>query len=1118
MFAACECHMLTTMTETTDRRAETPPLEPLNWSDLGVGELPTGTVTLLLADVEGSTRLWQTQPEDMSAAVARLDRVVSDLVTEHGGVRPVEQGEGDSFVVAFARASDAAAFALRLQLASLAPISLRIGLHTGEVQLRDEANYVGPTINRTARLRDLAHGGQTVLSATTSDLLADGLPAGAWLLDLGTHALRDLPRPERVTQLCHAELRNDFPPLRAAKTSGKQHLPVQFTSFVGRDSEIKTVRKIIAGNRLVTLTGAGGVGKTRLAVQIADRMDTEFADGVWYVDLAPITDPTVVPVAVTRALALPDQAGRSTMDTLIRAIAGRHVLLVLDNCEHLIEACSALTVALLGACPAANVLATSREPLRVPGEVAWGVPSLSLTDEAVTLFTERARQVRPDFVVNEQDSAPVAEICERLDGIPLAIELAAARVRALSLAQILHSLHDRFRLLTGGARTAVRRQQTLRASVDWSHALLTEPERVLFRRAAAFHGGFDLDAAQAVCGDSDVESYQILDQLTLLIDKSLIAAEDGEFGTRYRMLETVRQYALEKLGESGEADAVRARHRDHYTAMAALLDEPGRTGYQSRVERAAIEMDNLRAAFAWCRENGEISEALRLASALQPLWTTRGRVREGTAWFEAALDDAAAHDADVPRPVRARALADNATLEGAQTIHDNMDKALEALALAREIGDPALLVRALAGCGIIAAYDAAAASSYFDEALGLARVVGDDRILSQILAFQAFAAVTGQGDAMAARAAGEEGRDVADAIGDGYASRACRWCIGLAQQWEGDLAGAVAQFRALVAEAEAAHDETWRMSSLVSLGHYLAFAGDTSEAWAAATAAVESAADFSAFNQGFAYAALAVANLAAGDVDASAAAGEAAWERMKAQPELAAVNVIPLADVALARGDLAVARRLADDAVAVAPGMHRLLALAKRTRVAIAQNDVERAARDARDALTGAGDLKGYYVVPDVLECLAMLAAGAGANREAGRLFGATQAVRGRSGYVRFKIYDADYDASVAALREAMGENEFREAWAEGESLSIAEAIAYAQRGRGERKRPATGWESLTPAELNVVNLVCEGLSNKDIAARLFLSARTVQAHLSHVYAKLSISSRVQLAQEASRH
>jgi class 3 adenylate cyclase len=323
MFAVCNCRMLANMAETDpeiERCVDTP---PLNWSDLGVSELPTGTVTLLLADVEGSTRLWQTQPDEMSAAVARLDRALSDLVAVHNGVRPVEQDEGDSFVVVFARASDAAAFAVQLQRTPLSPISLRIGLHTGEVQLRDEANYIGPTINRAARLRDLAHGDQTVLSATTTDLLADGLPADAWLLDLGSHTLRDLPRPERVTQLCHADLRNDFPPLRAPKTTGQQHLPSHLTSFVGRGAEIETVRQIIADNRLVTLIGAGGVGKTRLAVQVADEMDSDFGDGVWYVDLASITDPDVVAVAVTRALGLPDQVGRSTMDTLTRAIAGR---------------------------------------------------------------------------------------------------------------------------------------------------------------------------------------------------------------------------------------------------------------------------------------------------------------------------------------------------------------------------------------------------------------------------------------------------------------------------------------------------------------------------------------------------------------------------------------------------------------------------------------------------------------------------------------------------------------------------------------------------------------------------------------------------------------------------
>lgn len=457
-------------------------------------------------------------------------------------------------------------------------------------------------------------------------------------------------------------------------------------------------------------------------------------------------------------------------------------------------------------------------------------------------------------------------------------------------------------------------------------------------------------------------------------------------------------------------------------------------------------------------------------------------------------------------------------LDATQSIHDNMAGALEALTIARELGDPALLLRALTGCGIIAAFDASAAGPYFDEALGLARELGDDQSLSQILGLQAFAAITGKGDAIAARAAGEEGRDVADAIGDGYHSRMCRWCVVLAQWWHGDLAGAIAQCRDLVAESEAAHDEIWRMSSLVHLGHLLAEAGDAGAARSAATAAVHAAADLGEFNQGYAYAALAVASLAAGDVEASADAAEAAARRLNVQPDLAVVNVIPLAQVALAQGDLTAARRWADDAVSVAPGLHLVQALATRAHVAIAQDDPDRADLDVHDALTRAVNLDGLRIVPDALECLAMLAVYARANQDAARLFGAAQALRARTGQVRSKIYDADHDKSIAALRETLGENEFEKAWAEGEAFSIDEAIAYAQRGRGERKRPATGWESLTPAEINVVKLVSEGLPNKDIAARLFVSSRTVQAHLSHVYSKLGLTSRVQLAQEASRH
>ncbi len=306
------------------------------------GLLPTGTVTLLLADVEGSTRLWESQPGEMTAAVARLNQAVSEIIATHDGVRPVEQGEGDSFVAAFARASDAVACALELQRAPLAPIRLRIGVHTGEVQLRDEGNYAGPTINRTARLRDLGHGGQTVLSGATEPLVVDRLPEGAWLTDLGSHPLRDLPRPERVVQLCHPDLVNEFAPLRVTGTVVSRRLPVQLTSFVGRDAELTQLRELLAGNRVVTLTGAGGVGKTRLAIQVAAQLAPEFGDGVWCVDLAPLTDPELVPVTVLRAFGLPDLPGRSTMDTLLRFVRDRQLLVVLDNCEHLLDASAEL--------------------------------------------------------------------------------------------------------------------------------------------------------------------------------------------------------------------------------------------------------------------------------------------------------------------------------------------------------------------------------------------------------------------------------------------------------------------------------------------------------------------------------------------------------------------------------------------------------------------------------------------------------------------------------------------------------------------------------------------------------------------------------------------------------
>ena len=1106
--------MLASMSE-IDPRADMPLMD---WSQLDVsGLLPTGTVTLLLADVEGSTRLWETQPKEMTAALARLNQTVSETIAEHDGVRPVEQGEGDSFVAAFARASDAVAAALEMQRAPLAPIRLRIGVHTGEIQLRDEGNYAGPTINRTARLRDLGHGGQTLLSGATEAMVLDALPSDAWLSDLGSHALRDLPRPERVIQLCHPDVVNAFPPLRLSKAVVVQRLPVQLTSFVGRQEQLTQLRELLTQSRLLTLTGAGGAGKTRLAIQVAAGIAGEFGDGVWYVDLAPITDPELVPIIAARAFGLPDQPGRSTMDTLSHFVADRQMLVVLDNCEHLLDASAALVNALLGAAAKLTLLTTSREPIGVAGEMSWRVPSLPLGNEAIELFTDRARHARPEFVVTDENAAVVAEICRRLDGLPLAIELAAARVRALSLTEILDSLHDRFRLLTGGARTAVRRQQTLRASVDWSHTLLTEPERLLFRRLAAFLGGFDLDAAQAVAGSGDVQRYQVLDLLTLLVDKSLVVADENGGRSRYRLLETVRQYALEKLGESGEADVVRTRHRDYYTALAALLDAPAGVNYEQRLDQAENEIDNLRTAVAWSLENSDVELALALASSLQPLWQARGRRREGLTWFDTALAALDAHQPGLTPAERARALADRALLAAAMGAADSIDHAQQALAIAREVDHPAVLAAALTACGYFAAFNnPEVARGYFAEAIELARAVGDRWRLSEALTYQAAAALAA-GDPIAGRVAGQEGRELSIAIGHRLTARLCQWCLAVAQLWQGDLAGVATQFAELAAEADLGNDLLVKADSLMFQSLTLTYQGEADAARGAADAAIEAASEVSEHHVGAAYSASAAAALAAGDVATALDALEA-WRHLSALPRVAGVRSRFRAEVALAGGELLDARRFADDAVSTTAGMFLSDALTVRARVAIAQGEPEQAERDAHDALGCAADIEAYLLIPDILECLGALAVEAGSYREAARLFGAAEAIRQRIGSVRFKIYYAGYEGAVAALRNILGQNDFDSAWAEGAALSSDEAIAYAQRGRGQRKRPASGWGSLTPTELEVVGLVSEGLTNNDIATRLFVSPRTVQTHLTHVYTKLGLTSRVQLAQEAARH
>jgi len=682
--------------------------------------VPTGNVTFLLTDIEGSTRNWETSESDMRAALVRHDELLARHIGEHDGTVLTERGEGDSFFAVFPTASGAVAAGLAIQLAigsepwpERAPIKVRVALHTGEAG----QDHRGPDVNRCARLRALAHGGQVLVSATSTALVRGGLPDGASLQDLGRHRLRDLTIPERVFQLDHPGLPSSFPPL-ASLDAFRHNLPVQLTSFVGRAADLATVTNLVHEHRLVTLIGAGGAGKTRLALQAGADLLEDFGDGVWFVDLAPLTDPSLVPAAVATAVGVGEVPGRALADTLAEHLATRTTLVILDNCEHLVAAASKLVDQLLRGAVGLRVLATSREGLGVPGELVWRVPSLSAPDpdgaqtaasagrfEAVQLFCDRAEAQRPGFALTDENADVVGHICRRLDGVPLAIELAAARVKVLAPDDLLARLEDRFRVLTGGSRTALPRQQTLRATVDWSHDLLGEAERVLFRRLSVFAGGFDLDACEAVCGTDRLAGELVLDLLAGLVDKSLAIAEADTHGrVRYSVLDTLRQYGHEKLEAAGEADAVDDAHLRWFLdlaerAYAARID--AESAWLARLER---DLDNLRAALDRARAVDPDAE-LRLAGALSWLWYlhtehgSEGRARlahaldgrhERTAVMARALSGAAMTANWAGDPAEAAALAER-SIEIWRGLGDELELglALEALGWARFfIGDP----------------------------------------------------------------------------------------------------------------------------------------------------------------------------------------------------------------------------------------------------------------------------------------------------------------------------------------------------------------------------------------------------------------------------------------------
>lgn len=605
-------------------------------------------LTFLFTDIEGSTRLWERHPGEMPDALAQHVGILDAAIRDGGGSIVKETGDGVFAVFEDPRAAIDAAVGAQLGLASAAwgptgALRARMGLHTGDA-VREHHDYHGPDVNRSARVMATAHGGQVVVSAATYELAA-GAVSGITFRDLGEHRLKDLARPERIRQVLHPELPADFPPLRSLG-SYPNNLPAALSTFIGRREEVAAIERAISDGRLVTLTGAGGAGKTRLALQVAAERVDRHPDGVWFVDLAGLAEERLVAQELVNVLPVPEQPGTSAVEVLSRHLSDRDLLVVLDNCEHLIDSAARVVDALLRGAPKLRVIATSREPLNVPGEITWRVPSLSIREdpgdadapsEAIELFAERARAADPSFALDAERLELVASICRRLDGLPLAIELAAARLRAMSLEDIADRLGDRFRLLTGGARTALPRQRTLEAAVAWSYDLLDENERRVFARLSVFASPFRLDAAEAVCAGDGIEPAEVADLVTRLVDKSLVSVVEGPTGNRYRLLETLRDYARSRLAEAPEADVT---HKAHTRWALALTRSSGAEFMGPRQVQIMAELsaslDDLRVVLGRAVEDGDVATGLRLVVNVAQWWPV-GAVREARHWLDRLL-------------------------------------------------------------------------------------------------------------------------------------------------------------------------------------------------------------------------------------------------------------------------------------------------------------------------------------------------------------------------------------------------------------------------------------------------------------------------------------------------
>lgn len=1043
-------------------------------------ELPTGTVTLLFTDIEGSTRLLQQMGERYSHILEACRTFLRAAFLEFDGHEVDTQG--DAFFVAFARASDGVAAAVTAQRALFThawpegvTVRVRIGLHTGEPQ-RSAEGYVGLDVHRGARIMSAGHGGQVLLSQTTRDLVERTLPQGVSLLDVGSHRLKDLQQPSQLFQLIIEGLPADFPPLKTLDSS-PNNLPLQPTPFIGREKEVNAVQQLLLRDEvhLVTLTGPGGTGKTRLGLQVAAEVSEHFTDGTWFVSLAPISDPDLVMPVISQALGLREARDQSALEHLKSSLYEKKTLLLLDNFEQVVSA--AMSVAdLLAVCPRLKVVVTSREGLHVRVEREFPVPALTLPDarrlpdlaalshyEAVALFIERAQAVNPEFQVTNTNAPAVAEICIRLDGLPLAIELAAARIRLFPPQALLTRLGQRLPILTSNARDVPERQQTLRKTIQWSYDLLTAHEQRLFRRLSVFVGGCTWQAVEAVAADVADETTSVLDTVTSLIAKNLLqqTAQEGE-DIRLTILETIREYGLEALATSGELEMARQAHVTYYLTLAEEAAQGYRGEQQAAwLERLEREHDNLRATLSWSLEPAQaesrIGMAFRLGDALVVFWGVRGFYSEGRTFLEQLV----ARSEGVAASVRARALSAAADLASAQSDFDRAEAlGQESLLLYRELGDTRGIASILLILGWIVHWkgiNIAAAYSLLEESLSLYRELGDKEGIAWSLGYFADTVST-QGDYRRGRDLFEESLAMFRELGN---KQGIAFCLGQSVLWLNLAQGDQATIRAWLEEIQTLQRE---LGNKIGLGFYYYISG---------------------------------------------------W-------------------VALSQGDTVTAHALMEQSLALYQEMggswYVVWPLGLLGRIEARQGDFLAARAFHEESLARARAFHDYWLCAFCLEGLASVVAAQGEEVWAVRLWATAESLRESCGIPMTPLDRADYEPAVADARAHLGTKAFAAAWTEGRSMTLDQVLGApgqaavptptpAEQSATTTTKPSPTYpDGLTTREVEVLRLVAKGLTDAQVAEQLVISTRTVNTHLTSIYGKIQVTSRSSATRYAIEH